>query len=203
MKSFTSIPRRPRTLAITALLIGVAFLGTVSSQAATAPALLDDCSDPRQTSGGVDRVVANDKELGSQSQATTTCENGVLFVRGELVPGRGVPAFISLVLPLSADFQPHDATAFAGIRIRIKVTKGTITVQAASSAIENFDFHTSGPIAAKRGELQEVRLPFGEMKRGWSEQTPLKLESITSVNLVAFGTARDTFAYEVDEIGFY
>jgi hypothetical protein len=31
----------------------------------------------------------------------------------------------------------------------------------------------------------------------------LNLKSITSVNLVSFGLAKDVFAYEVDEIGFY
>jgi len=41
------------------------------------------------------------------------------------------------------------------------------------------------------------------MKRAWSEQTVLNLKSITSVNLVSFGLAKDAFAYEVDEIGFY
>jgi hypothetical protein len=56
---------------------------------------------------------------------------------------------------------------------------------------------------AKRGEFQEVRVPFKEMKRAWSEQIALNLKSITSVNLVSFGMAKDTFAYEVNEIGFY
>ena len=72
-----------------------------------------------------------------------------------------------------------------------------------SSEIANFDYHTGAPIAGKRGEFQEVRIPFKEMKRAWSEQTVLNLKSITSVNLVSFGLARDAFAYEVDEIGFY
>ena len=41
------------------------------------------------------------------------------------------------------------------------------------------------------------------MKRAWSEQIVLNLKTITSVNLVSFGLAKDAFAYEVDEIGFY
>ena len=55
----------------------------------------------------------------------------------------------------------------------------------------------------KRDEFQEIRLAFKDMKRAWSEQTTLNLKSITSINLVSFGMARDTFAYEVDENGFY
>jgi hypothetical protein len=78
-----------------------------------------------------------------------------------------------------------------------------LCVQVGSSEIDNFDYHTSPPITGKRGEFQEVRLPFKEMKRAWSEQTRLNLKSITSVNLVSLGLARDAFAYEADEIGFY
>jgi hypothetical protein len=48
-----------------------------------------------------------------------------------------------------------------------------------------------------------VKVPFKEMKRSWSEQTPLDLKTLTSVNLISFGMAKDAFAYEVDELGFY
>ncbi|HEX2101385.1 MAG TPA: CIA30 family protein, partial [Candidatus Synoicihabitans sp.] len=141
--------------------------------------------------------------LGSQSHASQTCTNGILVVRGELVPGRGVPAFVSVPLILAADLQPQDLSAYEGVRLRVKVAQGTLLVQVASTEVENFDYHTSGPVAAQRAEFQEVRIPFKEMKRGWSGPTPLNLKTITSVNLVAFGMARQAFAYEVDEIGFY
>lgn len=168
---------------------------------ASAPALIDDFSQAQRH--GRDRLLFNDKDLGSQSHATQTCANGVLTVQGELVPGRGVPAFISIPLILAADMQPQDLSAYQGVRLRVKVNKGILSVQVASSEVDNFDYHTGGPVAAKRGEFQEVRIAFKDMKRGWSEQTPLNLKTITSVNLVAFGTAKDAFAYEVDEIGFY
>ena len=85
----------------------------------------------------------------------------------------------------------------------MKVIKGILCVQIGSTEITNFDYHTSAPIAGGRGEFQEVRMPFKDMKRAWSEPTALNLGSITSVNLVSFGMARDAFAYEVDELGFY
>ncbi len=181
--------------------IAATALGATSVKAASAPALIDDFS--TATRHGAERLLFTDKDLGSQSQATQTCVNGVLNVEGELVPGRGVPAFISIPLPLAADMQPRDLSAYEGVRLRVKVKKGILTVQVASADIQNFDYHTSGPVAGKRGEFQEVRLPFKDMKRGWSEQTPLNLKTVTSVNLVAFGMAKDAFAYEVDEIGFY
>jgi hypothetical protein len=123
----------------------------------------------------------HDKEAGSSSVATQKCENGVLSVKGDLVPGRGVLAFISLVSLLSADAKPKDLTGYEGVRIRVKVTKAILSLQVGSSEITNFDYHTSAPITGKRGEFQEVRIPFKDMKRAWSEQIVLNLKSITSV----------------------
>lgn len=172
-----------------------------ASASASAPALVDDFSEAKRH--GMDRLLFNDKDLGSQSQGKQTCANGVLAVEGELVPGRGVPAFISVPLVLAADMKPQDASAYEGVRLRVKVTRGVLSVQVGSSAIQNFDYHTSGPVTAKRGEFQEVRIRFSDMKRGWSEQVPLDLKTVTSVNLVSFGTVKGPFSYEVDEVGFY
>jgi len=178
-------------------------LGQLPAYAASAPALLDDFSDARHNSIGIDRLLFDDKSAGGQSHATQKCAGGVLTVEGELVPGRGAPAFISLVSLLTPDGKPHDLTGFEGVRIRVKTTKGILAVQVSSSEIQNFDYHTSAPIAGKRDEFVEVRIPFKDMKRSWSEQTALNLKSVTSINLVSFGMAKDTFAYAVDEIGFY
>ena len=41
------------------------------------------------------------------------------------------------------------------------------------------------------------------MKRVWSEQTPLNLKTITSINLVASGLQPGDFDYKVDEISLY
>jgi hypothetical protein len=197
--SFTTT-RRTRVAALIAAFLA---FGSMAAQAAAAPMLLDDYSDPSRNKNGVARLLIDDKAAGSKSQATQKCKNGVLTVKGDLAPGRGVPAFISQVSLLSADGKPKDLTGYLGVRLRVKVTKGILCVQVGSSEIANFDYHTGAPIAGKRGEFQEVRVPFKEMKRAWSEQTTLNLKSITSVNLVSFGMAKDSFAYEVDEIGFY
>ena len=203
MKLIPSAPtNRRKPLAIT-LVTALFALGSIAAQAAATPMLLDDFSDPTRNKNGVERLLIDDKTVGSKSQATQKCENGVLSVKGDLVPGRGVPAFISEVSLLSADGKPKDMTGYQGVRLRVKITKGILCVQVGSSEITNFDYHTGAPIAGKRGEFQEVRIPFKDMKRAWSEQTTLNLKSITSVNLVSFGMAKDAFAYEVDEIGFY
>jgi hypothetical protein len=191
------------SLAATTLITTLLALGAIAAEPAKAPLLLDDYSDARNNKQGVERLLINDKEAGSSSTATQKCANGVLAISGDLVPGRGVPAFISHVSLLSADGKPKDMTGFTGVRLKVKVTKGILCVQVGCSEINNFDYHTSAPVAGKRGEFQEVRIPFKDLKRAWSEQTALNLQSITSVNLVSFGMAKDTFAYEVDEIGFY
>ena len=127
----------------------------------------------------------------------------MLSVNGDLAPGRGVRAFISVVSLLSAEGKPTDMTGCEGVRLRVKVVKGILSVQVATSAITNFDYHASAPITGKGGDFQEVRIPFRDMKRAWSEQTVLNRKTVTSVNLVSFGLSSSTFAYEVDEIGFY
>ena len=169
---------------------------------AAAPALVDDFSAADHTTGGAGRLVIDDKGAGSQSHATQRCENGVLKVEGELVPGRGAPAFISVPLLLAPDGKPQDISAYKGIRLRVKLGQGPLSVQVSSADIQNFDYHAA-VVVAKRGEFVEVHLPFSDLKRAWSEQTPLNPKNVTSVNLVAFAMAKTAFAFEVDEIGFY
>lgn len=169
---------------------------------AAAPALVDDFANTAQTARGAGRLLFTDKDAGSQSQATQRCTDGVLVVQGELKPGRGAPAFISIPLLLSADAKPEDVGAYTGVRLRVKLTQGTLTVQVSSADVDNYDYH-SAPVVAKRGEFAEVRVPFADLKRAWSAQTPLNVRLVTSVNLVAFAMAPGAFAFEVDEIGFY
>lgn len=177
-------------------------LATCTPLRAETAALVDDFGDATRTSRGAGRLLIDDAGTGSKSHATQRVEKGVLLVAGELVPGRGAPAFISVPLLLSPDAKPQDASAYTGVRLKMKVMQGTLIVQVASADVDNFDFH-SAPAVAKRGEFVEVRVPFADMKRAWSAQTPLSLKLVTGVNLVSFGMAPGTFAYEVDEIGFY
>lgn len=169
---------------------------------ADAPALVDDFSNPAQTACGAGRLLVDDAGAGSKSHATQRVEHGVLVVQGELVPGRGAPAFISIPLLLSPDAKPQDRSAYTGVRLRVKLIQGTLIVQVSTADIDNFDYHAA-PAIAPRGEFAEVRVPFADMKRAWSPQTAISLKLVTSVNLVAFRMAPGAFAYEVDEIGFY
>ena len=177
--------------------------GALPLLAAAAPAVVDDFSAVDNTLNGAPRLVITDQQMGGQSRATTAVSDGVMAVTGELRPGRGAPGFVSIPLLLAADAQPQDATGYTGVRLRVKVAGGILTVQAASAAVTNFDYHTSAPITRGDGEYQEVKIPFAAMKRAWSEQTPLDPSTLTSVNLVAAGMAPGAFSYVVDEVGFY
>jgi len=189
----------PAACAVFTLILGS--LIPTPAQAAT-PALIDDFSAPEHTTGGAGRLIVDDQGAGSQSHAIQRCEGGILKVEGELIPGRGAPAFISVPLLLASAGQAQDVSAYTGVRLRVKLVQGPLSVQVSSTDVQNFDYH-SAIVVGKRGEFVEVRLPFKDLKRAWSEQTALNPKTVTSVNLVAFGMAKTPFAYEVDEIGFY
>jgi hypothetical protein len=188
-------------LASSLFVITTAFVSPHLARAAT-PAVVDDFSAAEHTTGGGTRFVVDDKTAGSLSHATQRCENGILRVEGELIPGRGAPAFVSVPLVLTPDGKPQDVSAYTGIRLRVKIVQGPLAVQVSSTDIQNFDYHT-GIVAGKRGEFAEVKIPFSDLKRAWSEQTPLNTKNVTSINLVAFAMAKTAFAYEVDEVSFY
>lgn len=130
-------------------------------------------------------------------------KDGIVAMKGTLTPGRGSPRFISIPLILTADGSPQDVSQYEGIRILVKVSQGTLMIQVASSEIVNFDFHTSAPLTRQLSEFTEVRIPFADLKQIWTAQTPLNLQTITSINLVSAGMTPGTFAYEIDEIAFY
>jgi|SRR5690606_5534672 len=165
--------------------------------------LVDDFSHAELTTTGAARVLVDDSSAGSKSTAMQVCKDGVLTVRGRLLPGRGAPAFISVPLLVNADGQPRDLSGATGVRLRVKVLQGNLSVQVSTTDIDNFDYHTSAPLARDLDTFRDVRVPFKDMRRGWSEQVPINLGTVTSVNFVVFGMAPGEFAYVVDEVGFY
>ena len=193
----------PRILALSYVFAAACLALPSTSHAAAGNALVDDFSHPEHTSAGATRIIITDKETGGQSTVTEQFDAGVLKMSGQLVPGRGRPAFVSLVSLLSPQGLPQDVSAYQGVRLRVKVKKGMLAVQVSSTDVDNYDYHTSAPMARNPDAFQDVRIPFNTMKRAWSEQTSLNLKNVTAVNLVAVGMTKEEFAYEVDEIAFY
>lgn len=187
-------------VAVLAVALGV--LTPVLARATQVPSVLDDFSDPKSSTIGIDRILMDDSSIGGGSHANQSTEDGVLTIKGEIVPARGQPGFISLVLLLSPKGEPRDLSSYEGIRLKVRVVRGGLSVLAASTEIQNFDFHAAA-IARTSGGLHEVKIPFSSLKRVWSEQTPLNRKTIASINLVASGLQKGAFAYEIDEVGFY
>ena len=196
MKSIPTTTHRSRVLSGGLMLL----LGHVLT-ASGIPATLDTFENSEPTSLETPRLVITDAQLGGASKADIRTEDGILRVEGTIAPGRGQPGFVSMVLILSPDGSPQDLSIYEGIRLRVHVSKGGLQVLAASSKVVNFDYHTT-PVPRTK-TFTEIRIPFSDLKRVWSEQTPLDLRTITSVNLVASGMQPGAFAYAVDEIGFY
>lgn len=185
------------------LFVGGLLISAWGASAASAEPAFDDFSVDAVQPCGLPRMVITDEPAGGQSQAEMSVADGVLRVSGALKPGRGMPGFVSLPLVLNPDGSARDVSSFTGVRLVVKVEKGSLTVQVSSSEVTNFDYHTSPPIARNSDGLQEVRIPFSSLRQVWSAPTELNLATITSINLVAAGVAPAAFAYAVDEIGFY
>ena len=169
----------------------------------TAGLLIDDFSDPKANSLGIDRVFIDDTTAGGRTTTQHSVENGVLNVKGDLLPARGQPAWSSVALPLNAQGLPEDASAYEGVRLIVRVNKGNLSLSANSTEITNFDFHASTVTPANDGEFHEVKIPFAKMKRAWSAQTKLDTSTLNGLSLVAFGLQQGSYDFDFDEVGFY
>ena len=187
-----------RSLVTVALLAASGF-----SHAEALGPLVDDFSDAENNSLGVQRQFVNDSVAGGGTTTTQSVSDGVLLVAGKIAPPRGQPGWASSVLLLDPEGLPRDASAFDGIRLRVKVNKGNLSISANSTEVTNFDYHAAQVVVAADGKFHEVKIPFASMKRAWSEQTPLNSRTIASLSLVAFDVQQGSYDFEVDEVAFY
>lgn len=164
---------------------------------------VDDFNDAAVNSLGFPRFFVTDSSVGGTTSMAHTVENGVFAARGTITPPRGQPGWASTALILEEEGQAMDASAYEGIRLRIRIRAGNLNVSANSTEVTNFDFHAA-PVKRRSGEdFHEVRIPFSSMKRAWSEQTPLNPATLASISLVAYALKPGEFDFEVDEVGFY
>jgi len=174
-----------------------------AAMAASVGKQIDDFSDPSVNSLGIERQFIDDTSTGGKTTTTHSVVKGIFSAAGEIVPPRGQPGWASTVLLLNPEGQPVDASEFKGIRLRVRISKGNLSISANSSEITNFDYHAATISRQSDGEFHEVKIPFASMKRAWSEKTPLNPKTIASLSLVCFDVQKNTFAFEVDEVSFY
>ncbi len=184
------------------LLIGALLLGPAVT-AENAPSIVDDFSRADLTSIGSPRIVVNDASLGGKSHLDHAIADGVIKATGKIAPARGQPGFVSLVLPLAEPGGAMDLSPYDGIRLRVRISSGSLSVSANSNQVDNFDYHSAVVTRSADGDFHEVRIPWSKMKRAWSEQTALDPATINSISLVAANLQPGAFAYDIDEIGFY
>lgn len=202
MKQKTQSNHRTRN-AVGALILGIslafapmALIGTEVS------GMLDDFSNEQLNSLGFPRLIMNDTVAGGKSTSKQTVADGVLTSTGDLAPPRGQPAWVSMVFLLTPDGSPADISDYQGIRMRIHIQQGMLSVSVNSTDVTNFDYHATMVVAGSDG-YKEVTIPFSRLRRAWSEQTKLNTASVASVSLVAVGLQPSSFAFEIDEISFY
>jgi len=164
---------------------------------------IDDFSHPDINSLGIARQFFDDTSAGGQTRTQYGVDEGVFSATGEIQPPRGQPGWASAVLLLDPQGRPQDASAYQGIRLLVRVNTGNLSVSANSSEITNFDFHAAPVSRQSDDEFHEVRIPFTQMKRAWSEQIPLNTRTLTSLSLIAYDIQKGTFDFEIDEISFY
>ena len=176
---------------------------SLATMANTLTPLIDDFSDSSNNSLSLPRQFLSDTMAGGQTQFDATVTEGVIAIKGEVVPPRGQPGWASTVLLLDPAGQPRDASHYEGVRMLIKINQGTFSVSANSTEVTNFDYHASPVMAKSDGNFHEIKIPFSQMRRAWSEQTALNPGTINSLSIVAYGLQKTPFNAEIDEVSFY
>lgn len=165
--------------------------------------LIDNFDSASQTNIGMERIYIDDKTAGGNSITKTTIADGVITLKGDIVPPRGQPGWSSMVLPLSALGETHDASDFSGVRLTVKIISGSLSLSANSKEVTNYDYHASPIMVPADGKFHQIDIPFTQMKRMWSQQTALNTETLNSISVVAFGLKKSTFNFSVSDVSFY
>ena len=186
------------------LVIAVSLVAFSSATfAGTFPPVVDDFSHATVNNLGAPRQFLDDTMMGGKTQTDIEVAKGTLHIKGEIVPPRGQPGWASSVLLLNAKGLPQDLSQYKGVRLLMKVDKGSLSVSANSADVTNYDYHAAQVLVKPDGKFHEVNIPFDSMKRAWSEQTPLNTQTLTGLSIVAFGIQKTSFDFEIDQVSFY
>jgi len=164
---------------------------------------VDDFSNAMNNSLGFARIFMNDSTTGGATTTEHSVNDGVISIKGKIVPARGQPGWASTVLLLDPAGMPKDASHYEGIKLKLKVNKGNINLSANSTEITNYDYHVAPVVVSQYGEFQEISIPFKTMKRVWSAQTQLNTKTLNSISIVAWDMQAGDFDFAIDEVSFY
>jgi hypothetical protein len=165
--------------------------------------LVDDFGHAEYNSLGNARLFINDSSSGGGTSTKQSVANGILSVSGGIRPPRGQPGWASTVLLLDPEGRPRDVSAYQGVRLLVRLNTGALSVSANSTDVTNYDYHAAPISVTADGTFHEVKIPFGSMKRAWSEQTPLNTTTIASLSIVAYAMQPGDVDFQLDEVAFY
>ncbi len=181
----------------------VALTGSMFAHGADSSPVIDDFTASTNTSYGLPRQFINDSMAGGSTQDKHSVQNGVMQVSGTITPPRGQPGWSSTVVPLAEMGHAKDASEYEGVKLRVRINQGNLNLSANSLDVTNFDFHAAPIVVKADGKFHEVKVPFTEMKRAWSEQTSLNTTNLNSLSIVAYSLQPAVFDYEIDDVSFY
>lgn len=165
--------------------------------------LVDDFKSATRSSLGIERVFLTDQTAGGGTTNDVQVSKGVMQVTGDLLPPRGQPAWSSSVFPLGQQNANQDASLYQGIRLVVRVNKGSLSLSANSTKVTNFDYHTAPVIVPSDGKFHQVDVPFETMKPVWSQQTELDPKTLASLSVVAFSLQPSSYDFELEHVSFY
>lgn len=193
----------PAAKLISMITLTTLFAFSGSAAATALGAVIDDFSNTENNQLGLPRQFMNDTMVGGKTTAQHQVANGILHIKGDIEPPRGQPGWASTVLLLDPQGLPRDASAYNGIRLRVKVNSGTLSLSANSSEITNFDYHAAPVVVQPDGKFHDVKIPFSTMQRAWSAKTELNTSTLNGLSVVAFSLQKASFEYELDQVSFY
>lgn len=164
---------------------------------------IDSFDHQKNSNLGIPRQFISDQMAGGKTTMEAKVATGVMTIKGKIIPPRGQPGWASTVLLLDPKGLPMDATPYTGVKLRIKLESGSLSLSANSVEIENFDYHAAPISIIADGQFHDINIPFKSMVRSWSEQTPLNKKSINSLSIVSFAMQQANFNFTLDEVGFY
>lgn len=165
-------------------------------------ALVDDFSSPTMHPGGASEWnLESDSSFGGTSSVSAVRTGGTMRVRGALAPGNGRPGIAGVTFQFDSAGAPFDVSAFDGVRLRIRVDKGTPTLKLLSAGIRNYDYHT-GFLAVKPG-MNTIDIPFASCRQLFSAQVPWTGLDMLGLAVWDVAMTPERYDFTIDSIELY
>ncbi|MEL6853376.1 MAG: CIA30 family protein [Bacteroidota bacterium] len=148
-----------------------------------------------------DWTAISDKSQGGNSVIRMKVAEEKAHIQGSLKPRQGGFGWAGLSHEFVGAGKPVDLSAYTGIKLRLKINKGSVYVSMQDMRVTNFDYHMS-MLPRGTGEWQEVELPFDKFRQFFSDPISWDGKAVQGLMVGASGMAGD-FDFEIDYIKLY